>query len=242
MKCDMPRTTLRLALVVCIQATDPLSGYAITEKDAVRQAMDECSVSFSSDQTSAKLDCVMKKWLNIDPNTMYEAARQGRVGVQFWLGRAYERGDLGVPQDYTESMLWYFMAADQGLSAAQKEMGDFFYLGNGVTQNYRDALAWYQLAAEQGEGFSQGILGLMYELGQGVPQDFVKAHMWYNLAAANVDASLRENQELAADARDALAFKMTASQVADAQKLAREWKPKNVKSSLPRQWFDEALR
>lgn len=60
----------------------------------------------------------------------------------------------------------------------------------------------------------------MYEKGQGVRQDFVQAHMWYNLSAA-------DGEKRAAEARDALAKQMTPAQIAEAQRLAREWKPKD---------------
>jgi len=59
----------------------------------------------------------------------------------------------------------------------------------------------------------------MYDEGQGVRQDVVQAHTWYNLAATNGDKP-------AAELRDALAKQMTPAQIAEAQKLAREWKPK----------------
>jgi hypothetical protein len=47
----------------------------------------------------------------------------------------------------------------------------------------------------------------------------VIAHMWYNLAAASGNKNALTN-------RDKLAAKMTPAQIAGAQKLAREWKPK----------------
>jgi TPR repeat protein len=58
----------------------------------------------------------------------------------------------------------------------------------------------------------------LYGTGQGVPQDYVKAHMWFNLAAAG-------GHKNAVKARDMTAARMTAAQIAEAQKLAREWKP-----------------
>jgi uncharacterized protein len=59
----------------------------------------------------------------------------------------------------------------------------------------------------------------MYRTGGGVPQDYVIAHMWFNLAAASGDKD-------AVKARDVVAAKMAPTQIAEAQKLAREWKPK----------------
>ena len=59
----------------------------------------------------------------------------------------------------------------------------------------------------------------MYYDGRGVPQDYVEAHKWYNLAAAG-------GIELARGDRDIVAEKMTPAQISEAQKLAREWQPK----------------
>jgi len=65
----------------------------------------------------------------------------------------------------------------------------------------------------------------MYEHGQGVPQDYVSAHMWLNLAATSraTDPAARDE---AAKERDMLAAKMTPAQIAEAQRLASELKPK----------------
>jgi TPR repeat protein len=238
----MGRVTLTVAMLVCVQMVNLPHGYAITEKDAVRQALEVCHVSLSSSSTrTAKNDCVIQHWLKAHPNSLYESAEDGSVGLQFWLGRAYERGDLGVSQDYTQSMRWYRMAAERGLSAAQKKMGDFFFMGKGVAVNYREAVPWYRLAAEQGDGASHLALGILYEFGKGVPQDFVKAHMWYNLAVASGDTNLDESREDIETFRETLAARMTADQIAEAQKMAREWRPKKVKNHAPL-WMEEALR
>jgi TPR repeat protein len=91
--------------------------------------------------------------------------------------------------------------------------------GAGAPQSAQMALFWFSRAAEQGDGLACAKLGWMYEEGQGVFQDSVQAHMWYSLAAAH-------GEQRAAEARDALAKQMTPAQIAEAQKLAREWKPK----------------
>jgi hypothetical protein len=66
----------------------------------------------------------------------------------------------------------------------------------------------------------------MYLNGWGVPQDNLKAHMWFNLAAANFPATDLANRNAAARNRDVIAKKMTADELAEAQKLAREWNPR----------------
>ncbi len=64
----------------------------------------------------------------------------------------------------------------------------------------------------------------MYEQGQGVPQDYVQAHMWFNLAASRSPPGA--DHAKAVKNRDILAAKMTPAQIAEAQRMAREWKPK----------------
>jgi TPR repeat protein len=59
----------------------------------------------------------------------------------------------------------------------------------------------------------------MYYNGHGGTQDYVQAHMWFNLVAAKGDAAAVKN-------RDNVASRMTPAQIAEAQKMAREWKPK----------------
>jgi hypothetical protein len=85
-----------------------------------------------------------------------------------------------------------------------------------VPQDYAEAMRWYRLAAEQGDADAQGNLGVMYDTGTGVPQDYVAAHMWFNLSAAQGDASGSKN-------RNRMANKMTSAQIAEAQRLARDW-------------------
>ena len=134
----------------------------------------------------------------------------------------YTNGE-GVPQDYQEAGKWYRLAAEQGYAAAQSNLGVRYTNGEGVPQDYQEAVKWYRIAAEQGYANAQGSLGGMYVTGRGVPQDYVQAHKWINLAAS------RTIPEKAGDyrsARDSLAEKMTVSQVAEAQRLAREWEPK----------------
>ena len=85
-------------------------------------------------------------------------------------------------------------------------------------RDYATALRLIRPLAEQGDANAQYNLGVLYDNGLGVPQDYVRAHMWLNLAAT-------QGRESAATFRDLVARRMTAAQIAEAQKLAREWKP-----------------
>ena len=95
--------------------------------------------------------------------------------------------------------------------------------GHGVPQNLAEAIKWWRLAAERGYAVAQGLLSAQYGLGEGVPQDDVKAHMWANLAASR--SSSDEDYDRATRVRNLVAKRMTPAQIAEAQKLAREWRP-----------------
>ena len=147
-----------------------------------------------------------------------ELAQLGDAQAQFNLGAMYSNG-LGVPRDYKESVKWCRRAAEQGHAIAQTKLGMMYGNGYGVPQDYQEAVKWYRLAAEQGEVEAQGRLGSMYGLGRGVPQNSVLAHMWLNIAITNV-GSKGLNDIVAV--RDLTAKNMSASQIAEAQALARK--------------------
>ncbi len=114
------------------------------------------------------------------------------------------------------ALKWYRMAAEQGDADAQTDLGIMYDNGFGVPQDYAAALKWYRKAAEQGYADAQHCLGTMYLHGFGVTRDYVQAHMWFNLAAAQGLEDARKN-------RDLVAKDMMPTQVAEAQRLAREW-------------------
>lgn len=104
-----------------------------------------------------------------------------------------------------------------------------YHKGQGVPQEHAEAVKWYRRAAEQGHAHAQQSLGLKYFLGQGVPQGYVQVHMWLNLAASRLSPGTdHDNAVKARD--DFLAQRMTPAQIAEAQRLAREWKPKPEKA------------
>ncbi|MBD25859.1 MAG: hypothetical protein CMG46_12800 [Candidatus Marinimicrobia bacterium] len=81
--------------------------------------------------------------------------------------------------------------------------------------------------AEQGDVNAQTLLGKAYKDGRNVPQDYVLAHMWFNLAAAGPVTSVSEKElrAIALQARQDVAGLMSRDQIAEAQKMARDWKP-----------------
>jgi uncharacterized protein len=163
-----------------------------------------------------------------------KAAAQGNADAQSGLGVMYTYG-RGVPQDNAQAVAWLRKAAGQGSAEGEGRLGEMYVNGQGVLQDYAQAHMWLRKGAEQGNSLAQNSLGFLYETGKGVPQDFIQAHMWYNLAAS--DAQDAVGSETSSQMRDLVAAKMTPAQVAEAQRLAREWKPKlgvRIRVSLSR--------
>jgi len=115
----------------------------------------------------------------------------------------------------------YRLSAEQGNAHAQDNLGFAYLDGVEAQQDFAEAAKWYSKAADQGNIDAQFNLGEMYEQGTGVPQDYVLAYMWFSLVAAPGE------RLYASESRDRVAKHMTPEQIAEAQKLAREWKPKS---------------
>jgi TPR repeat protein len=130
----------------------------------------------------------------------------------------------GFPEDLKqakESLEQVRKKGEQGDVQAQFVLGFMYRDGRvlGVPQDYIEAAMWYLLAADQGNIDAMHELGLMYFDGEGVPKDYIAAYIWLNLAAAGAP----KGDTTAAKARDDVARRMTRTQIAEAQKLAREW-------------------
>jgi uncharacterized protein len=150
------------------------------------------------------------RWFTVSAEKGY-AKSQHNLGIMYYTGQ-------GVPQNHVEALKWFSKAASQGLADAQYNLGVMYYQGTGITQNYPEALKLYSQAAQKGHTLAQYNLGLMYLAGNSAPKDLVKAYMWLSLAAAQKVPEAVKN-------RDYLETKMAPAQLADARKLASDWKP-----------------
>jgi TPR repeat protein len=161
-------------------------------------------------------------------------AEEGNAAAQLTLGGMYFSGS-GVEEDAAEGIRWWRLAADQGHPPAQTGLGGRYFNGRGVPKDEVEAALWYRMAAEQGDAevlawmhltaeegsvAVQGNLGEMYADGRGVVPDAVQAHLWLSLAVAR---GSEEQRNAYSAARDTVAQRMTRDQIADAQRLAREW-------------------
>ena len=136
-------------------------------------------------------------------------AEKGDAGSQNYMGYCYFNG-RNVPLNYAEAVKWYRMAADQGNADAENNLGHCYFTGQGVPQDYGEAVKWYRRSAEQNNTAAQWNLGYCYLYGYGVTKNLVEAYKWYYLINAQ-------------DSVAGLQLEITHRQVAEAQRLAREF-------------------
>jgi TPR repeat protein len=164
----------------------------------------------AGDGTDKSMEQALQSWR--------QSADAGHGPALGALAMAYASGS-GVDKDMAEAVRWARLGAQKNDMHSQSVLGRAYLIGaGGLPRNVREFVNWTRRAALQGERAAQAILGRAYSEGLGVPQDYVQAHMWLNLAAARGSGG-------AGKQREELAGKMTSEQIAEAQKLARAWRP-----------------
>lgn len=86
-------------------------------------------------------------------------------------------------KDYAETARIYRILAEQGIPAAQTNLGALLATGLGVAQDRAEAARLYRMAADQDEPSAQFNLGRFYETGTVVMQDKAEAARLYKRAA-----------------------------------------------------------
>jgi uncharacterized protein len=113
--------------------------------------------------------------------------------------------------------------AAAGDAEAQFSLGKNYEAGrSGLKQDYAIAASWYQKSADQGNAYAQASLGILYHSGKGLPHDDVQSEMWLIISAEHVQ---KDDRETIVEMRDSVATHLTPQQLAEARRLAREWKP-----------------
>ncbi len=145
-----------------------------------------------------------------------KAAELGNHSAQFMLGAMYQAGQ-GVTKTVQEAIRWWRKAAEQGNSMAQYNLGMMYAMGEGVHEDPLEARRWVEKAAQQGESRAFYNLGVLYKA---EPKDYIQAHKWLSLSATN-----NEKVGKAKSMKAELERAMTPTQIAEAERQAREWTP-----------------
>ena len=107
------------------------------------------------------------------------------AATQVWAGpfedgvKAYDEGKFEIAWAFWRPL------AEQGLAAAQFNLGVLYEKGQGVTQDFAESARWYLKAAEQGFPDAQFNVATLYENGIGLPLDPEKARHWYGKVLAD---------------------------------------------------------
>ena len=187
---------------------------AAEQNDA--EAQNNLGVCYERGQGVAKDQTEAVKWWR-------KAAEQNNTNAQFALGSSYYNGE-GVAKDPAEALKWYRKAAEQNDGFAQYNLGLLYANGEGVAKDEAEAVKWFRKAAEQNNARAQFDLGRCYAIGQGVAKDYVEGYKWSLLAAGQGVERAKENVTI-------LEYRMSREQTAEGQKLAHNFKPREVPSS-----------
>lgn len=157
---------------------------------------------------------------------LVRSAQSGYVTAQLKLAEMYERGE-GVAQDYRGAARWMAEAAELGNTDAQYYLGMYYRQGVGVVQDDAQAYEWVLRSVERGASHERGLDALLYlgaanEWGRGRRQDLVEAYKWYSLAAGYSSDDRRMYEE-AGRAMDAIRIRLSAGELAEANRRARAW-------------------
>jgi hypothetical protein len=117
--------------------------------------------------------------------------------------------------------------ARNGSADAQFDLAKNYETGRiGLPKDFAQAQYWYRKAADQGDPYAEASLGILFNFGKGVPRDYEQAYMWYERAAMHAQGG---NKDSIVEMRDGIAENLTPQQIAEAKRLAKEWK------ALPKQ-------
>lgn len=128
------------------------------------------------------LPIAFAKAQNVDFDTVLQAAQNGNVEAQAYVGWCYATG-TNVTKNSTNAFAWFSKAAEGGNADAQCSMGVFYYQGIGVKKDESAAAYWMKKAAENNNVEAQFVISSFYYSGIGIPQDYHQAFYWCQKAA-----------------------------------------------------------
>ena len=192
---------------------EAVKWYRKAAEQNLPEAQFNLGLCYENGQGVVKDEAEAAKWYR-------KGAEQNLAHAQYNLGVCYADG-RGVAKDYAEAVKWFRKAAEQSVARAECNLGLCYAKGEGVAKDYVEAVKWFRKAAEQNDTQAQYNLGVCYDNGQGVAKDYVVAYKWSLLSAGQGDDGAGKLVTI-------LEYRMTREQIAEGQKLARDFKPREV--------------
>lgn len=107
------------------------------------------------------------------------------------LGALYYSGRHAFPQDFSQALHYYKMAAAHGNRLAQENLGYCYYYGRNTEVDYKKAYHYFALGALNGQLISLYKLGDMYLNGLYVERNEKEAFLIYERCQSLLDSSNR---------------------------------------------------
>jgi TPR repeat protein len=161
-------------------AVGPRTGGYVDPSAALRAVGAISDQEWQLTRSSVLLDRVVSA---SSPQALLAAADQGDADAQALVGRAYDGGAAGFPDDPFTSAAYYQAAAEQGQVMAINNLGFMYDIGRGVPEDPVTAAYYFAVAADLGSAFGQSNLASMYVDGRGVEQSDAEAFRLYRLAS-----------------------------------------------------------
>lgn len=153
----------------------------------------------------------------MDIGNLTKSAKSGQPGAQFYLATKYQQGK-DIQQDNQQAFTWYKAAADQGLSAAQLNVGRMLADGIGTKRDESLARKYFEKAASHGDNRASFNLAMMEEQ----KKNYIGAYQWYELSTRD---GMLDNKviSLSEGKKTALAANLTQDQIRMARDRADQW-------------------
>jgi len=168
-------------------------------------------------------------WLIVTQSKTLASLGQGRVAASSSQSRAPQLLPVSATPSVTPAdaasnspsiVAALRASAERGDAPAQFALGAKYAKGEGFPQDETEAARWFTLAAMKGYAPAQSIVGACYWVGRGVPKNLKHAYFWSVLARES-------NDEMSKDRADALAARLSRSEMLEVRQLVLDWNRKH---------------
>lgn len=149
------------------------------------------------------------------------AAKNGIPVAQHTLAGLTFNGQGGVPRDEKEAIRLLTAAAEQNDTYAIAMLGRIYNKGGGVVRDTTEAMRWWRRGVALNSGLSMWNIGFSMIYGK----DVVEGYKWLTLGIKYLEPGV-DPRRFRAELGYFSKTKMTPAQVAEAERLVREWKPR----------------
>ncbi|MEI6025961.1 MAG: trypsin-like peptidase domain-containing protein [Betaproteobacteria bacterium] len=131
---------------------------------------------------------------------------------------------------------WILRGVELGDASSMRNLAELYASGEGgYAKDPATAVTWYRKAAIAGDYEGQWKLALRLWKGSGIQPDLVEAYAWMNIAGSSSIADGMSSGETVKSMREQIGRQLTASELAEAQKLSSGWK---IGAALKKSVFD----